>query len=174
MSTTFPTGDFPTITASTYSSSALLPEYYKDPQFGGVATSATINWQELNEVSGLARRIVAGQPTLQESIAKKQAQQNQLTNMASQKRIVRVYLADVDDNIPLDKSVLYTGSEKLTDSTDQELYFEIPVQEILTKHNAYRATVVDKKATNRIGKEVFLEPVKIRDLKMIVVNIATF
>lgn len=162
------TGDFPTITASTYASSAVMPG-----AFTLTASGTGSPWQEAD--TEVFRRIVAGQPTLQESIAKRQAQQNQPNPpMASQKRIVRVYLADVDDNIPLDKSVLYTGSEKLTDSTDQELYFEIPVQEILTKHNAYRATVVDKKATNRIGKEVFLEPVKIRDLKMIVVNIATF
>ncbi len=90
------------------------------------------------------------------------------------KRIVRVYLADADDALPLDKSLLYTGAEKLTDATDQELYFEIPIMEILKQHNAYRATVVDKKLTQKIGKEAFLEPVKIRDLKMTVVSIATF
>lgn len=89
------------------------------------------------------------------------------------KRIVRVYLADTDDNLPLDRCLLYTGSEKLTDLTDQELYFEIPINDLLTKHNAYRATVVDKKATSKVGKEIFLEPVKIRDLKMLVVCIAS-
>jgi hypothetical protein len=90
------------------------------------------------------------------------------------KRIVRVYLADTDENVPLDKSLLYKSDEKLTDLNDQELYFEIPVKELLDKHNAVRVGIVDKKATQKIGKEVFLEPVKIRDLKMTVVNIATF
>lgn len=90
------------------------------------------------------------------------------------KRIVRVYLADTDDNVPLEKSLLYTGSEKLTDLTDQELYFEIPVTDILAKHNEFRKTVVNKKSTQQIGKEVFLDPVKIRDLKMTVVTVASF
>lgn len=95
-------------------------------------------------------------------------------NTTMAKRIIRVYIADTDDNIPLEKSVLYSGSEKLTDLTDQELYFEIPIQELLQKHNTYRAGLVDKKATQRLGKEVYLEPVKIRDLKMVVTTIATF
>lgn len=90
------------------------------------------------------------------------------------KRIVRVYLADTDDNVPLDKSLLHSTPEKFTDATDQELYFEIPIKAVLDSHNAYRATVLDKKASARSGKDVFLEPVKIRDLKMTVVNIASF
>lgn len=169
-------GDFPTITASGYHSSSVVPDFYKDPQFGGIQLGATDNSGALFTLAeqAAARRIVLGQQTLSEVVQQK-AQQNQTTQvMASTKRIVRVYLADVDDNIPLDKSVLFTGSEKLTDSTDQELYFEIPIMDLLTKHNAYRATVVDKKSSQRVGKDVFLEPVKIRDLKMTVVNIASF
>ncbi len=90
------------------------------------------------------------------------------------KRITRVYLADTDENIPLDHSLLFSSEEKLTDLNDQELFFEMPIQTLLKNHNDYRVTVVDKKATQKIGKEVFLEPVKIRDLKMTVVTIAAF
>lgn len=90
------------------------------------------------------------------------------------KRIVRVFIADADDNVPLEKSILHQTNEKVTDLNDQELFFELPIQELLTKHNAYRATIVDKKATQRLGKEVYLEPIKVRDLRMTIVNIASF
>lgn len=41
-------------------------------------------------------------------------------------------------------------------------------------HNKSRATVVDKKASQRTGKDVHLEPIRIRDLKMVVSCIAEF
>lgn len=87
------------------------------------------------------------------------------------RRIVKVFIADTDENVPLDKSVLYKGEEKLTDLTDQELFFEVEIKSILEQHNAYRATLTNKKVKERVEQ---LEPVKIRDLKMIVVNVAQF
>jgi hypothetical protein len=89
-------------------------------------------------------------------------------------RIVKVFMADTDENVPAEKRILYVGEEKFTDSTDQELFFEIPVQDILTKHNAYRLTLTDKKASAKAGKDVMLEPLRIRDLRMVVVNVAQF
>ena len=77
-------------------------------------------------------------------------------------------------NVPLADQLLYTGKEKLTDATDQELFYEIPINEILSRHNALRATLNDKKASDKFGKEVKLEPIRIRDLKMTIVDIAKF
>lgn len=92
----------------------------------------------------------------------------------SQKRIVKVFIADPDKRVPVDKSLLYSGPEQVTDLTDQELFFEIDIKKSLDEHNAKRITIVDKEASQKFGKDVFLEAVKIRDLKMTVVNIATF
>lgn len=92
----------------------------------------------------------------------------------SARRIIRVYIADKDENIPLEKSILHTGKEELTDLTDQELYFGIPVKSLLDSHNEFRKTVRDKKASERASKDVMLEPIKIRDLVMTVVTIASF
>lgn len=89
----------------------------------------------------------------------------------STNRFVRVLIVDPNENIPLDKRLVYKGEEKFTDSSDTELYFEIDIKSVLDAHNAYRVTVRDKKVKER---EEFLEPVKIRDLKMVVVNIASF
>lgn len=92
----------------------------------------------------------------------------------NQMRVVKVYIADDDDNLKLEQRLLYTGEEKLTDFTDQELFFEVPINDILKKHNDVRAKTVDKKASDKFGREIFLEPVRIRDLKMVVVEVAVF
>jgi hypothetical protein len=87
------------------------------------------------------------------------------------RRLVQVFIADPDDNVPLDRALLYSGSQKFTDATDQELFFEIDIKTILDAYNAERVKLVNKKVKERTE---MLEPVKIRDLRMTVVNIATF
>jgi hypothetical protein len=90
------------------------------------------------------------------------------------RRIVQVFIADPNENIPLEESVLWKGDQKLTDSTDTELFFEVPIAEILKAFNEKRVKWTDKEASKRAGKDVFLDPVKIRDLKMVVVTVAQF
>jgi hypothetical protein len=87
------------------------------------------------------------------------------------RRLVQVFIADPDENVPLEQSMLYSGDQKLTDATDQELFFEIDMKSVLEKHNAERIKLVNKKVKERTE---YLEPAKIRDLKMVVVNVATF
>lgn len=87
------------------------------------------------------------------------------------RRLVQVMIADIDDNIPLDMMLLYKGEPKLTDGTDQELFFEVDINTVLAEHNANRVGIADKAVKERI---VYLEPARIRDLKMVVVTLATF
>lgn len=87
------------------------------------------------------------------------------------RRIVKVYVADTNDNVPLDATLLYSGEEKLTDLTDQELFFEIDIKTILDQHNEKRVTYINKAVKDRTE---YLEPAKIRDLKMTVVTVAQF
>lgn len=87
------------------------------------------------------------------------------------RRLVQVFIADPNENVPLESSLLYSGEQKLTDATDQELFFEIDIKGILDKHNEKRVKMVDKKVKERVEH---LEPAKIRDLKMVVVNVAGF
>lgn len=89
-------------------------------------------------------------------------------------RIVRVFIADPDINLPLDRRVIYKSSELLTDATDQELFFEANPAAMLKNHNEYRTTVLNKAMTEKAGKEIKLEPARIRDLRMVVVDIASF
>lgn len=89
-------------------------------------------------------------------------------------RIVKVFIVDPNENLPLESRILHRGEEKLTDLTDQELFFEINIQPLLAKHNEGRVTTLDKKASTAMGKPVHLEAVRIRDLKMNVVEVAKF
>lgn len=97
--------------------------------------------------------------------------QNQLPKGVpmSQRRIVQVFIADPNENIPLDDCLIYKGEEKLTDATDQELFFELDIRTLLEQHNAKRVKIMDKKVKDRTE---FLEPVKVRELKMVVVTVA--
>lgn len=94
--------------------------------------------------------------------------------MANQTRIIRIYVADTDENLDVEKRLLYSGEEKLTDATDQELFYDVPINDLLSKHNDFRKTVNDKKQSEKFGREVKLEPIRIRDLKMTIVTIASF
>lgn len=90
------------------------------------------------------------------------------------RRLVQVFIADPDPNVPLGEALLYKGEPSFTDATDQELYFEVPVVSLLATYNAKRTKWLDKEASKRSGKDVLLEPARVRDLKMVVVNIAQF
>lgn len=89
-------------------------------------------------------------------------------------RFVKIFIVDPTDDLPLAQRVLHNGAEQLTDLTDQELFFELPIKEMLDKHNATRAGTLNKKATDKAGKDVFLEPIRVRDLRMNVTMIAAF
>lgn len=90
------------------------------------------------------------------------------------RRIVQVFIADPNENVPLEESVLFKGEQKLTDLTDTELFFEVPMAETLKAHNDKRVKWLDKDASKKAGKDVLLDPAKIRDLKMLVVTVAQF
>lgn len=87
------------------------------------------------------------------------------------RRLVKVIVVDPNENVPLENCILYSGNEKLTDMNDQELYFELDMKSMLAKHNEKRVTFIDKKVKERTEH---LEPAKIRDLKMVVVTVASF
>lgn len=86
-------------------------------------------------------------------------------------RFVQVFIADPDESLPIENRLLYEGDQKVTDLTDQELFFEIDIKRILDAHNEFRVTQRNKKIKDRTEN---LEPTRIRDLKMVVVDIATF
>lgn len=104
-----------------------------------------------------------------------QTQEIESTPMAnSSRRIVQVFVADPHPDVPLDKALLHQGEPKFTDANDQELYFELELPKVLAAHNEQRVKWLDKDASKRAGKDIFLEPIKLRDLRMVVVTVAQF
>ena len=91
--------------------------------------------------------------------------------MAVSRRLVQVVIVDPNENVPLDDCLIYDGKPKLTDATDQELFFEVDIKTLLDAHNEKRTKIVDRKVKERTE---YLEPAKIRDLRMVVVEIAKF
>ncbi len=88
------------------------------------------------------------------------------------KRVVQVFIVDPSDQVPLADSLIYADpAPHLTDLNDQELFFDIDIKGILATHNAKRITLVNKTVKDRVEN---LEPIRVKDLKMTVVNVASF
>lgn len=88
-------------------------------------------------------------------------------------RIVQVFIVDTNPSLPADKAILYRGEQQFTDATDQELFFALDVAGMLKKHNEMRVTLKDKKLSKADGI-VYLEPARIRDLTMNIVDVVRF
>lgn len=150
--------EMPTLLAAAYTSNTMSAEQ----AFQGFGDELGSRRVQLNHIMNQPSVIASPQPAIKQEPAMSVA------------RIIKVFIADPNENLPLEKRVLYTGDEKLTDLTDQELFFEVPINEMLTKHNVDRVKTVDKTQAAKFGRDIFLEPAKIRDLKMVVVTVATF
>lgn len=163
----------PAILSSNYTNTTIDPgSIWRSPEI-----SPTFNvWEEWKKIQRLGQEEEANTPIPPHLLRNQPLIERTVETMASAntRRIVQVFIADTDLNVPLDESLIFKGDQKLTDLTDTELFFEVPIAELLNKHNAKRATWLDKEASKRAGKDIFLEPTRIRELKMVVVTVAQF
>lgn len=150
------TAETPTISVSNYRNDSYDG---RKMLLGGAAFISNASRAQDIEIPAQMHFHIKPQPTQQEIVP------------MSARRIVQVYIADPSDAVPLADAILYTGEQKMTDLTDQELFFEIDIKSILEAHNAKRTKVIDKKIKDRTE---YLEPAKVRDLKMVVVTVASF
>lgn len=90
---------------------------------------------------------------------------------ATTRRLVQVFIVDPHESVPLADCLLYKGDLQLTDLTDQELFYELDIKQMLDAHNDKRRKIIDKKVKERVEH---LEPARIRDLKMQIVTVAQF
>lgn len=74
------------------------------------------------------------------------------------RRIVRLFITDPGDDMPLDETILLKTDEYVTDATDAELFLGADVPGLIAAHNEKR-------------KARELEPVKARDLTFVVATI---
>lgn len=150
MNANLPTMAASALASSTYSAEALFAN--------GIAKSSVVNAGKFQQFVNTAPNQII--PTIQPPKG---------TPM-SVRRVVQVLIADPNENVSLADCLLYKGDEHLTDLTDQELFFELDIKDLLEKHNEKRTKVVDKKVKDRTE---YLEPAKVRDLKMVVVTVAS-
>lgn len=148
----------------------------------GVIHQANVASQHLNDLSSSYRDAVRRQMVGQDSKYGQQVGHNHplkpfLPPMPreevkmSSRRMVQVYIVDPDEQVPVSDSLVYKGDPKLTDLTDQELFYEIDILNLLKAHNTFRVTLFNKKVKERQER---LEPIRIRDLSMLVVTLAEF
>lgn len=161
------TNDLPAISSSAYVSVAYDPSNWN--------LSETVNTKPLlaaaDVFEALKRKAQATRGLTAANFVKAGLIQPQEEDTVMARRLVQVVVADPDENVPLDQALIYEGKPKFTDATDQELYFELDIQALLKKHNEARVKIVNKKVKERTE---YLEPARVRELKMVVVTIATF
>lgn len=88
------------------------------------------------------------------------------------RRMVQIFIVDPNESVPLVDSLVYSSSEPfLTDLTDQELFYDLDIKQLLAAHNEKRKNITNKAITE---KSVCLEPARIRDLKMNITTVAQF
>jgi len=163
-----PVGDFPHMAAAAYQNS----NYTGEQMLGSAAfisNSARQQDEALEQLAAL-KSLQRGGIIMPDRDYRHPSPTNQESIMPT-RRIVQVYIADPCEDVPLKDAILYTGEQKMTDLTDQELFFEIDIKGVLEAHNAKRTKLVNKKVKDRTE---YLEPAKVRDLKMVVVTVAGF
>lgn len=157
------TGDMPSISNTAHTHSVYSGHDLLNQSAAGVSSTSLFNTiipasdtvQNQCDYATAMRRINTRQDHVQLTEIPQPQQEQQMT-----KRVVQVYIIDPSDQVPLEDSMVYMdAAPHLTDLTDQELFFEIDIKGKLAAHNA---------------KRVILPPVKVRDLKMTVVEIAVF
>lgn len=180
------TGDLPKFTTSSYGTSTssytgagIVPTVGSDFQIGKAVNMG--NWYQQDVTHDILlytdaeaqRRDVAAKQKVVDvnrALAEMSKAKAKKEPQMPGRRVVRVFIIDPDPKVALEKSVLYKGEEILTDGSDQDLYFDIDVKALLDEHNKYRTSTEDE--TDKDKKK--LKPIKVSNLIMQVVNIASF
>ena len=165
-------GDIPHIASSNYTNTAYA---LSSNGLGWVDNSSASAGQWLHVPSGTSAWPPSGAQELKRYVAAQTSIQAKpvVADMADKtiSRFVRVIIVDPNENLSLEDRLVYKGEEKFTDLNDQELFFELEIKAMLAAHNEKRVKTVNKTVKERTE---YLDAAKIRDLRMVVVNIATF
>ena len=156
----------PDIRHSTYSASAM--------NLNQAVGSSVGYLSQLNQQGNLAqaaRQFDEALAVEQRRLQRPPKHQEEKKMSATARRLVQVFIVDPYESVPLKDCLLYKGELQLTDLTDQELFYEIDIKQLLDAHNEKRVKIVDKKVKERVEH---LEPARIRDLRMQIVTVAQF
>lgn len=165
--------DLPTLTSTAYGR-ADAAALWSEPRADFRIRRAVFPYHQPLDPAELVRRLHPQvMPAIPSPVASKEKipVTTKVAELAPTCRLVKIFVVDPDPNVPLESRLLYQSDERLTDSTDEELLYEVDLRSILDRHNEARKTTRDKSVKS---KEVFLEPIRIRDLRMTVVTFAEF
>lgn len=97
-----------------------------------------------------------------------------LARKQATRRLVEIIAVDRDVNVPFDKAVIFQGERRITDLSDHELMFEAKLDEALATYNQYRVTVRDEDRSATARSDVYLKPLRLKDLRAIVITHAAW
>jgi hypothetical protein len=165
-------GDTPQFATSNLASNTYTSDQLFHGQTGVYRGPVGANWSSAGDQTTFSQGVLGPVSVLSQDV-KPIVQITEDAGMADKpkRRLIQVIIIDPNENVPLDQCLIYRGEQKLTDATDQELFFELDIRDLLAKHNDKRVKMVDKKVKERIEH---LDPAKVRDLKMVVVTAAEF
>lgn len=176
--------EMPTMSVAALTSTAYTPEYTP-----GGSLKADVNWLDAKQQQEkyAVRRVTEAQNYQQHAAAMLKNgvvpsnfvfMEKEPMNAAVKQpklRVVRVFLVDPDERVPVDQRMLHKSDEMITDATDDELFFKIPVQTLIDDHNKLRNSVEwEENGPAGVRRVVGLKPIQIRDLSMQVTVIAAF
>lgn len=156
--------ELPSMSSAAYSSTHVDP-------FGPSVLGGDWGNQVARAAEVVKTRRIGVEDHLIDAMHKQVKQQKEVKVMEVARRVVQIYIADPNRNVPLEDCLLYKGEPFLTDLNDTELFYELDIKAILTTYNEKRVKMVDKTVKDRTE---YLEPAKVRDLRMVVVKVAEF
>jgi hypothetical protein len=91
--------------------------------------------------------------------------ENEEKKMKQTRHWVRVLVWDPDVRVSDDDALLYKSEEFLTTKTEEELRSEVDYKGLLEAHNNKRVKVIDEEKSETVEKDIFLKPIRMRDLE---------
>jgi hypothetical protein len=85
-----------------------------------------------------------------------------------------VRLFDDDPGLPVEDSLVAEYTDVVTEDNDtttiQQVLLDYNVAEDIVEHNTLRANIVNEAILERTGNEVKLRPIRLKDLRIVVVG----
>jgi hypothetical protein len=86
------------------------------------------------------------------------------------RRVVNIRIFDEDKGLPVENSLVYSLTDFVTEDSNEEAFREVlmnlDVASALVEHNEVRTSTVNQEVLERTGNEVYLRPVKLKDLRV--------
>jgi hypothetical protein len=132
-------------------------------------TSHSLGWSGTPDDTGLYYDLYPCGPTIRHIYPTVLQNQKEVC----MKRLVRIMVVDRCEDVPADESILFQ-EEMFTELTDEEIWLSIGLEDALEKYNAKRILLLDKAISREQGRDVVLEPLRLKDVAKVITTLASF